>query len=382
MVKAIKRFLIRLLTANPYRIVQFNELCQNVIGSPIDSAETLDGILYEERGSLVYYNGFPNTFNQTFNLKKIGKKSRYLQIGLFSEPNRLIYSMEDTNIYGSLGIIYNAQKRAFIEESTKEWLINLKNSNYTNIYKLPQSNQLPGISLSCLSNGADGGYYHFIHEVLPKLWFCRNMIPYTDNIFFNGPPVSWKLKWLNFFNVDINRIIWIGPYDNYNCKQLLFSSRIINDQQINHYSILALKALIGNRTIQIPDQNKVLYISRAGESERDLKWENELLQQYPYFKKINARNLSVEDTINHFASASLVIAAHGAGLSNLFLCHPGTKVLELYPDLDHYQPCYTRISDICKLKHYVAAIDFNQKANKTMGIDFLTSIINTLLVKN
>lgn len=382
MIKFAKRLFIKLFTTNPYHILRFKELYTDKVGIPIDSAESSTGIILKEAGASIYYSGFPATFQQTFNLRKIEGELRYLPSGLFVEPNRYVYSLSNANIYGSLGIIYSKEKRAFIEESAKEWLIDLKNSSYTNIYKLPKSNLLTGISLSFLSNGADGGYYHFMHEVLPKLWLCRNLLPYTNHLFFNAPVTDWKLKWLNFLNIDINRIIWVGPYDNYKCEQLLFTSMIIKDQQLSHYSITALKSLIGSGSISNNKPQKVVFISRTGERERDLKWEDDLLNHYPDFQKINASNLSVEETIDYFESATIIIAAHGAGLSNLFLCSPNTKVLELYPDLDHYQPCYTRISDICELKHHVAAIDFNQRDNKTMGMGFLTSVIDTLIARN
>ena len=51
------------------------------------------------------------------------------------------------------------------------------------------------------------------------------------------------------------------------------------------------------------------------------------------------------------ASASVVLAPHGAGLSNIVFCQPGTKIIELFAPT-YVPPCYRIISNICGLEHY------------------------------
>lgn len=50
------------------------------------------------------------------------------------------------------------------------------------------------------------------------------------------------------------------------------------------------------------------------------------------------------DAIRVFAEARVVVGGHGAGLSGLVFCQPGTAVLELVPS-DHQMPYYYTISD-------------------------------------
>jgi capsular polysaccharide biosynthesis protein len=47
----------------------------------------------------------------------------------------------------------------------------------------------------------------------------------------------------------------------------------------------------------------------------------------------------------------VVLAPHGAGLSNIVFCQPGTKVIELFAPT-YIPPCYRIISNICGLEHY------------------------------
>jgi len=59
--------------------------------------------------------------------------------------------------------------------------------------------------------------------------------------------------------------------------------------------------------------------------------------------------LSLREQIDLFASAELIVAPHGAGLSNIVFCAPGTTVVECVGR--HYQPCYRAICTLAGL-HY------------------------------
>jgi hypothetical protein len=56
--------------------------------------------------------------------------------------------------------------------------------------------------------------------------------------------------------------------------------------------------------------------------------------------------------IELFRDAEFVIAPHGAGLTNLLFCAPGTRVLEIMPDVE-YRTAYVEISNKLDLVHAV-----------------------------
>jgi capsular polysaccharide biosynthesis protein len=56
------------------------------------------------------------------------------------------------------------------------------------------------------------------------------------------------------------------------------------------------------------------------------------------------------DQILLFQSAEFVISPHGAGLSNLLFCEPGTKVIELMPSFE-MRPFFWLISEKLDLIH-------------------------------
>jgi capsular polysaccharide biosynthesis protein len=61
--------------------------------------------------------------------------------------------------------------------------------------------------------------------------------------------------------------------------------------------------------------------------------------------------MSVAEQAACLAAAKVVVAPHGAGLTNLVFCTPGTKVIEIFSPA--YVPyCYWMISNLCGLEHY------------------------------
>lgn len=352
-----------LLTGNPYKVVSFNSLIQPKIGEPVGIPDTLTSILIEEKGNPIVYPLLPKSYNNILTEEIVNQYTKYRTGTLYHETTRYLYSLDSGYIIGFLGLIYDKSRRSFIDESAKLWKEDLQTSNYTNYYNPPAAEYLPGVSLSCVTTGADGGFYHFFHEVLPKLFFCRDILPRTDHILMNGPADEWKKKWLTHIGIDLDKIIWINNKSHYKCNQLLFTNRLIGDYHISNWSLSAIRSLL--KLSPLPPattgETNIIWITRKTARTRTVSWEDELLAQFPSIKSINTSELSAADTIRIFENATHVISPHGAGLSNIMMCRPKTKVLELFSDIKNYQPCYFRISSLSGLEHAVTETDFNTK---------------------
>lgn len=61
------------------------------------------------------------------------------------------------------------------------------------------------------------------------------------------------------------------------------------------------------------------------------------------FSEVALESLSVAEQIAVFAQAEVVVGVHGAGLSNVVFCRPGTRVVELMPSA-WAMPCYWSVS--------------------------------------
>lgn len=381
-VRFLKKLWIICFTNNPYRIKSFGDLYGPKTGEAIDCPESLSCILLDEAGQPMTYNLPLVTYNQTVPQQTIDKQPRFKLNGVYKEPERCLYSVSKGTVWSAIGLVYDSDKRSFIDESAKDWTVNLTNSRLVNVAHLPPKTYLAGATLSCLTNGADGGFYHFLFESIIKIHFAQPVIDHVDQILFNGPETEWKLKWIKKANIDISKIIWTDNLAHYECEQLLFTNRLVNDQQISPWCVNALKALFNIQPATQKNSNKVIWITRKGASSRNINWEDQLLKYFPLIETVDLSALEAIETIEKMRSATHIIGPHGAGLSNIYLCNKGTHVLELYQANTVYKPCFHRLSSVCHLKHHVAWLNFKDETDTKQGLSFLKTLLTQFVCQN
>lgn len=62
---------------------------------------------------------------------------------------------------------------------------------------------------------------------------------------------------------------------------------------------------------------------------KDIHLLKEHLKNIPNYKCIMLEHMSMEEQIKHFYNANIIIAAHGAGLSNMLFCNKNTTIIEV-----------------------------------------------------
>jgi len=377
----IKKIWVICMTDHPYKINSFEYLYAGADSKPIDRAESLSAVLEKQDGEIISYHAGPLTLNKAVNHRSINGQQRYRTSGLFKSPDRNIYSVSEGCLLGPLGLVYDKKRRTFISQSAKEWTIDLQQSPFTNLVNYPAKIRIDGVTLSLLTNGADGGFYHFLLESVVKIACCQEIVPYANRLMFNGPPTSWKLKWLSYIGIDLAKIIWVGHADHYECEQVVFTNRLIKDQQISRWCIDGLRKLL---KVTLPEiakkrETKIIWITRKGLDFRHLEWENQIFAVFEQVEPVDLASMSCEQTIGMLREATHVIGAHGAGLCNIYLCCPGTKVLELYPNDITFQPCYQRIASLCSLEHAVMYLDFKNSGDLESGLLPFTRIFSSYI---
>jgi len=74
-----------------------------------------------------------------------------------------------------------------------------------------------------------------------------------------------------------------------------------------------------------------------------------------------------------FQSVTIVFAQHGAGLSNLVFCKPGTKVFELF-EPEYVNPCYALLSEKLSLAYTMLLNGTSQGLSKGEWINIPTEV--------
>jgi capsular polysaccharide biosynthesis protein len=105
-----------------------------------------------------------------------------------------------------------------------------------------------------------------------------------------------------------------------------------------------------------PGQGELLYLSRNEAAMRKILNEDELIEPLKDlgFTIMRASGMPLADQIEAFRQARVVVSAHGAGLTNILFCRPGTKLVEIFPENGVHGSAFTRLSSHLDFDYYFA----------------------------
>jgi hypothetical protein len=194
------------------------------------------------------------------------------------------------------------------------------------------------------------GYYHWIVDVLPKIALLREQYPKNDDLpYFVFPRTGepFEEEALSMLGIPPEKVIDSRDYKSIFTERLAFSL-LPGWFQIHPATQLLRKQLISNANDGL---GKKIYLTRAGR--RRCLNENDVCHFLTNrgFVVVSDTYRSVADQIGIFHQAEVIVALHGAALTNLLWCKPGTKIIECFSD--HYQPPYYRnLSSACALDYH------------------------------
>lgn len=196
------------------------------------------------------------------------------------------------------------------------------------------------VLLHCWNN-----YYHWITEQLPKLQavhlFEKEMNQKVTIIIPPNPP-KFITDSLKHFNVHKENLLeWhseVAEVDN-----LIVPTY---PEITNKSAAWLRKKVLNSMNIYPSEKKERIYISRIDAKERRVINEEEvlkLIKRYG-FKFYELSNMSFDDQVQLFSKAEIVIAPHGAGLTNI-LWSNNIKVIEIFAGELSFH--YARIADAC-----------------------------------
>lgn len=103
-------------------------------------------------------------------------------------------------------------------------------------------------------------------------------------------------------------------------------------------------------------KGELLYLSRNEAGMRKVLNEDEILPGLKDmgFRVMRASKMSLVEQIEAFRQARVVLSAHGAGLTNILFCRPGTTLIEIFPEGGVHGSAFTRLSSHLDFDYYYA----------------------------
>lgn len=177
-------------------------------------------------------------------------------------------------------------------------------------------------------------FYHWFHDVLPRLETALPHLPLDTKFLINSDPKTWQLDSLLAFGIGPNRLemqtgcmhtrverLWFATPVGQTCLGSGTVIRRVADRLRSHFMGDDSRHRVSHR----------LYISRRKAALRRIVNETEIIPvlQAHDFETVLSEDLCLAEQIKLFAETRAVIGAHGAGLINLIYCDPGSYVGEI-----------------------------------------------------
>jgi tetratricopeptide (TPR) repeat protein len=155
-----------------------------------------------------------------------------------------------------------------------------------------------------------------------------------------------------YLNISTERFLNLSAIEGKRVFKLILAiTRVSNDNfdfsGVKFYRDLATNVVANNT------QNSKIYISRRFNNRRSLVNEEQVenLLKKQGFAIYCMEKYSFEEQISIMKNARIIVAPHGAGLTNIIFCHAGARIIELVMD-KYPNKLFYELSLVCRHKYY------------------------------
>lgn len=209
-----------------------------------------------------------------------------------------------------------------------------------------------------LSSPGGGGYYHWMLDLLPRIHLLMKAgisLSSVDRFIVNVYVTDYQRETLDHFGIPRSKLIESHWHQHIQAETLLFPSLPGDFGHLPRWACDFLRSefLNGIETGTHPNGSSHIYINRSGVAHRRVTNEDEVVELLTQngFQDVSLESMPILDQIRMMSSAEVVCSPHGAGLTNLVFCQPGTKVIEFLSPNDVSHVYWTLASQM-ELKYF------------------------------
>jgi len=205
------------------------------------------------------------------------------------------------------------------------------------------------------TNMASTNYYHWMVQILPGIdWAARTNRGERLRLAAN-PMLNWQRESLQILGLQDIPILELDVGKQYAFRRAQFNDFVRGEltYAVSNAVVLALRRLAARVPNDGTKRPEAIYVARTDSQYRPLGNEAQLIA---IMERLGVHTIvpgahSVAEQVQHFRAARLVVAPHGAGLSNIAFCEPGTLIYELLPR--HYpNACFDFLAQSSRLTYW------------------------------
>lgn len=212
---------------------------------------------------------------------------------------------------------------------------------------LTKPKKVEGTVFSLLTGGGgNANFYHWFVDVLSRLSLLKQSPWHRHVDYFLVPNTALRFQreTLDLLGIPPEKIIDGMEHPHVQATRMIVTS---HPRTTTYFVPRYLTSFLNQAftTLNIPydeslGEHPYLYISRGDAPKRKVTNEAEVIKTLEGmgFTSFALSNYTLKQAIQLFSNAEMIVAPHGAGLTNLLFCQSGTRVLELFSDkfVNHY----------------------------------------------
>lgn len=175
--------------------------------------------------------------------------------------------------------------------------------------------------------GGLANYYHWLLDYLPRLRLLSEDLA-TLPLAVNAGLAAYQADSLEVLGITPERLLPLEPAQAVSFGRLVVPDLGTLHQQAHPDTLSWLRQVFGPAESRVGGRR--LWISRADATLRRVVNEDEAVAALGC-ERVIIGTMTIRQQAALFAEADLIVAPHGAALTNVLFCRPGTRVVELMP---------------------------------------------------
>lgn len=213
--------------------------------------------------------------------------------------------------------------------------------------KVPAPERFDG-RLAVITSPGNDNYFHWTLDSVPRFSLLQGMDNEIDAYYVDNRN-AFHREWLGMLDIPKEKVFPSTPERHIQAAELVVPSFAGLPGLPSPKGLEFVRKFMPTET---DGDGKRIYISRSDARRRRIHNEIELLPilEKHGFEIVHPGKMTVQEQMQKFASASVVVSPHGAELTNLAFCQAGTLIIEILSPY-YLNPCFRELSAAVGLQH-------------------------------
>jgi hypothetical protein len=303
---------------------------------------------------------------------------RYQHGRYFDIPPVFIACIHHAKLYSRDLLVLTGDNRLLYESALSRDEVLSKNGILTRLFS-PRSTYVPG-QYCLLSNPWADGYYHWLLDAIPRLSVVKQFEELAKlPLIVHAGLRPYQRETLSMLGISAERLV-APTAPCWHVDTLYYPELLSETGNPSPHAVAWLrKHFLEARQPSVGPAKRRLYISRQDAAARRLANEEEIVDflRDQAFEVICPGEFSVAAQIEIFRDAAIVVAAHGAGCTNMVFAPPGAILLELFGD-NYINGCFWALANLCSQRYAFLTGPPVNRLDYAISIDSIKTMLWTL----